>query len=633
MFRIKRIVSLLIVTLALFAMISNVDLVGAEDTKETITIPSNTTIRVSVASDGTQGNGNSYLSNYLSTVSGNGRYVVFSSNSTNLVSDDTNGKWSDIFLHDTLTQDTILVSVASDGTQGNSGGSSPSISSNGRYVAFSSYSNNLVSGDTNYETDVFLHDMQTGVTSRVSVASDGTEAICTGPCEGSEDPSLSADGRFVAFYSDTSNLVNGDTNGKGDVFLHDSQTHVTSIISVASDGTLGNGLSGGASISSDGRYVAFLSHATNLVSGDTNLTPDVFLHDTVTGDTTLISVASNGTQGNSGSGFNSISADGRYIAYVSYATNLISGDTNGYADIFLHDTQTGETIRISESSNGIEGNYHSKYPSISADGRYVVFPSEASNLVTGDTNGFGDIFLHDTETGITSLVSIASDGTQGNDNTERHDFSADGRYVVFSSDASNFVSGDTNGTSDVFLRKLMQFGDVPSSYWAFLWIDSIYNAGITSGYPDGTYRPANPVTRAEMAVFLLGGMGVSAPPKDGSHPFSDISGHWAEKYIEELYDQGITGGYPDGTYRPENQVTRAEMAIFLLKGIGVSPPPLDGSHPFSDISGHWAEIFIEELYDQGITGGYPDGTYRPESKVTRAEMAVFLVKTFSLPLP
>ena len=170
-------------------------------------------------------------------------------------------------------------------------------------------------------------------------------------------------------------------------------------------------------------------------------------------------------------------------------------------------------------------------------------------------------------------------------------------------------------------------------HWARNWIEALYQAGLTSGYPDGTYRPENPVTRAEMAVFLLGGMGITPPGINGSHPFTDVSGHWAEKYIEELYDQGLTGGYPDGTFRPENRVTRAEMAVFLLNGMGVSAPPMNGSHPFSDIAGHWAETFIEELYDQGITGGYPDGTYRPQNQVTRAEMAVFLVNAFNLPLP
>ena len=177
----------------------------------------------------------------------------------------------------------------------------------------------------------------------------------------------------------------------------------------------------------------------------------------------------------------------------------------------------------------------------------------------------------------------------------------------------------------------LMFRDVFVDHWAYSYINAIRDESITSGYPDNTYRPSDPVTRAEMAVFLLNSMGISPSPIDNSHPFTDIGGHWAEAYIEELYDLGITGGYPDGTYRPEALITRAEMAVFLLNGIGVSPPPMDASHPFSDISGHWAEIFIEELFDQGITGGYPDGTYRPENLVSRAEMAVFLVNAFGLP--
>jgi hypothetical protein len=133
-----------------------------------------------------------------------------------------------------------------------------------------------------------------------------------------------------------------------------------------------------------------------------------------------------------------------------------------------------------------------------------------------------------------------------------------------------------------------------------------------------------------MAVFILKSLEINPSSPDYSSPFSDISGHWAEAYIEELYDQGLTGGYPDGTYQPGNTVSRAEMAVFLLKGMGIDVPPTDGSHPFSDITGHWAEPFIEELSDLGITGGYPDGTYRPGNLVTRAEMAVFLVNAFNL---
>ena len=186
---------------------------------------------------------------------------------------------------------------------------------------------------------------------------------------------------------------------------------------------------------------------------------------------------------------------------------------------------------------------------------------------------------------------------------------------------------------------LLTFTDVPTDHWAYPYIEAIAGAGLTAGYPDGTYRPDNPVTRAEMAVFIKKGIHGSTytpPALDGSHPFNDIAGHWAEAWIEDLYDEGMTSGFPDGTYRPENQVTRAEMAVFLKKAIHgsayTSPAP-DGSHPFSDIASHWAEAWIEDLYDEGITSGYPDGTYRPENQVTRAEMAVFLVNAFGLPLP
>ena len=176
------------------------------------------------------------------------------------------------------------------------------------------------------------------------------------------------------------------------------------------------------------------------------------------------------------------------------------------------------------------------------------------------------------------------------------------------------------------------FLDLASTHWAFSYIEAITVAALTSGYPDGTYRPEDPVTRAEMAVLLLNGIGVIPPAMDLSHPFGDIEGHWAEVYIEELFDQGITEGYPDETYRPEFQVSRAEMAVLLLNSIGVIPPMMDLSHPFSDIKGHWAEAYIEEMYDQGISVGYPDGAFRPENQVTRAEMAVFLVTTFGIPL-
>ncbi|MGH2537870.1 MAG: carboxypeptidase regulatory-like domain-containing protein, partial [Candidatus Promineifilaceae bacterium] len=237
---------------------------------------------------------------------------------------------------------------------------------------------------------VFVHDRDTGQTSRVSIASDG--ALGNGDSWWS---SISADGRYVAFHSLASNLVGGDTNGAWDVFVHNRDTVQTSRVSVASDGAQGNGYSYSPAISADGRYVAFVSLASNLVGGDTNDQPDVFVHDRDTGQTSRASVASDGAQANGASYYQSISADGRYVAFGSYASNLVGGDTNGIDDVYVHDRDTGQTSRASVASDGAQGNDGSGDPSISADGRYVAFVSWASNLVSGDTNGYADVFVRD----------------------------------------------------------------------------------------------------------------------------------------------------------------------------------------------------------------------------------------------
>jgi hypothetical protein len=404
------------------------------------------TTRLSVASDGSQGN---EVSN-IPTISADGRYVAFVSAASNLVSGDSNG-YDDIFIYDRQSGQIKRVSVASDGSQSNNSSWYSSISAEGRYVAFSSLASNLVSGDTNGAEDVFVHDRQNGQTERISVASDGSEAN-----NHSDYPSISADGRYVAFESRASNLVSGDTNGAEDVFIHDRQSGQTERVSVASDGTQGNNYwSIYPSISFDGRYVAFASNASNLVNGDTNGNVDVFVHDRQSGQTERVSVASDGTQGNgfSQTYYLSISSDGRFVAFYSDASNLVSEDTNGYVDIFVHDRKTGQTERISVASDGSQASDSSGPPSISADGRYVAFDSPANNLVSGDTNGEWDVFVHDRQNGQTMTVSVDSSGLQGNGFSDSPSISGDGRYLAFSSYASNLVSGDTNGVGDIFLHE------------------------------------------------------------------------------------------------------------------------------------------------------------------------------------
>jgi Tol biopolymer transport system component len=400
------------------------------------------TTRPSVDSSGAQGSGASIYP----SISSDGRYIAFVSAATNLVPGDTNGV-QDAFVHDRVTGATTRVSVDSGGAQGNGTTVLASISSDGRYVIFESGATNLVAGDTNGVPDMFVHDMVSGSTVRVSVDSNGVQAN-----SGSELGVISSDGHFVAFTSFATNLVSGSTNSNGDVFVHDMVSGATTRVSVDSNGAQADNGSFSPSLSSDGRYVAFMSWATNLVSGDTNGASDVFLHDRQTGLTTRISVDSAAVQGNGNSDWPSISADGRFVAFYSSASNLVASDTNASSDVFVHDLQTGATTRVSVDSSGIQGNWNSYFPAISSDGRCVAFSSIASNLVPGDTNAFSDVYVHDLISGATTRVSVDSGGAQGNGNSTDASISSDGRFVAFDGSASNFVQGDTNNVQDVFLR-------------------------------------------------------------------------------------------------------------------------------------------------------------------------------------
>jgi Tol biopolymer transport system component len=406
------------------------------------------TIRMSVDSAGAQENGGSVAP----SISADGRFVSFHSSASDLVPGDTNGR-VDVFVRDRQNGTTERVSLSASGAQGNDDCGSSSISADGRFVAFMSFASNLVAGDTNGVGDVFVRDRQLGTTERVSISTAGTQGDGN---SGYYSLSISGDGRYVAFESLASNLVPGDSNGARDIFVHDRQSGTTERVSVDSAGGEGNGPCSieSLSISADGRYVAFASLASNLVAGDTNGSFDVFVHDRQSGTTERVSVDSVGTQGNAGSEGASITSDGRYVAFRSDASNLVAGDTLGQSDVFVRDRHTGTTERVSIGPGGGEGNSLSGIygRSISADGRYVAFESFATNLVPGDTNGSSDIFVHDRQGGTTERVSVDSAGAQGNSGSGAFSISADGRYVTFDSNASNLVAGDTDASSDVFFR-------------------------------------------------------------------------------------------------------------------------------------------------------------------------------------
>ncbi len=398
--------------------------------------------RVSITSVGIQANGNSEAP----SISLDGSIVAFISEATNLVPGDTNDA-QDAFVHDLDTGLTERVSVASSGIQGDDDAFTLSLSSNGSFVALGSFATNLVAGDTNDVIDVFVRDRDTGTTERVSIATAGTQAN-----DESFSPAISSTGRFVAFRSDATNLVVNDTNSKSDIFVRDRTLGLTRRVSVASDGTQANGDSILPAISADGRFVAFSSGASNLVAGDTNNQADIFVHDRQN-DTMVLIVGP--AEFSSGSGIiivaPSISPDGGFVGLRSNADDLVPGDTNNSFDTFLIDRVTAIAERSSVSTSEVEGNSDSSRPSISSNNRFVVFSSIATNLVSEDANGFEDVFVRDRDAGRTRRVSLTFDGSEGDNRSFSAAVSGDHQFVTFTSLAENLVANDTNGFSDIFV--------------------------------------------------------------------------------------------------------------------------------------------------------------------------------------
>ena len=236
-------------------------------------------------------------------------------------------------------------------------------------------------------------------------------------------------------------------------YVHDLQTGNNELVSVTWDGNEEDGGSWYAHISAEGRHIAFVSNSTNLVSFDANGVNDLFMRDLDLGATSLISVDNGGEDGNSNSGGFGISADGRYAGFFSNASDLLppGEDTNAAQDAFVRDLDLGVTERVSVSSSGEEANAHSGWAMLDSTGRFAAFHSEATNLVDGDNNVATDIFGHDRATGITTLLTVTEAGVQSDNISERPVLSGDGCFVAFNSVATNLVPVDTNGFQDVFV--------------------------------------------------------------------------------------------------------------------------------------------------------------------------------------
>lgn len=404
------------------------------------------TERVSVSSSGEEANNHS-IGGFVS-VSADGRYVAFLSLASNLVAGDTNG-FQDAFVRDRLTGQTERISIDSSGNQANQASTNfIAISADGRYVAFASPASNLVIDDTNTVWDIFVHDRQSGDTERVSVDSAESQG------SSGEGLAISGDGRYVAFES-AHQFVPEDTNVGIDIYVRDRQQGTTTLVSRhLTPSVQDDGDSSRPDISADGRFVVFVSTASDLVPVDTNGATDIFIYDlTDTAPPEIVTLDGNGLPLDSGPGTPKVSADGRFVAFDSGASTLVAGDTNGSSDVFVRDTQLNQNERVSVDNAGSQGNNQSGISAISDDGRYVTFMSFASNLVPGDTNGGADVFVRDRQLSETLRVSVNADGEQASPGGTYPDLSANGRVVGFST-TSPMVPNDSNGYSDIYIRDL-----------------------------------------------------------------------------------------------------------------------------------------------------------------------------------
>ncbi len=348
-------------------------------------------------------------------------------------------------LNPVVAQTTEIVSLNTDGQQGNdiSGrNAGPALSADGSIVAFDSQASTLVPGDVNLTTDVFVRDRTSGTTERVSVSSSGDPGN-----DVSSRPAIDAAGNVVVFDSAASNLVATDANVAMDIIVHHRDTHTTEIVSVSSAGIQGDGPSYSPSINANGQFVCFVSAASNLVANDTNNVEDIFVRDLVAGTTERVSLADGGTEANSSSTVASISADGRWIVFSSYASNLVPGDVNGQFDVFVHDRVTGLTELVSIDDAGNQADDVSSAPSVSGDGRFVAYWSDATNLVANDTNARRDIFVRDRAAGTTERISVSSAGVQSDGDSQDpgiRGFTASGPQITADGRWVAFYASATN---------------------------------------------------------------------------------------------------------------------------------------------------------------------------------------------
>jgi Tol biopolymer transport system component len=565
---------------------------------------SSQTIRISLSNTGQEGDGPSSGS----SISSDGRYIAFDSKASNLLPGNPAGHFH-VYIYDQQTEELSRVSVTSTGEL--AGGSRwPVISGDGRFVLFTSWASNLT-GPT-LDIQLFVHDRETGTTQLVSKSSEGFSG------NGSYNSySISADGRFIAFSSTSDNLVPNDTNYSEDVFVHDRETGITERVSVSSAGQEADyGESSGVSLSADGRYVAFHSYASNLVEDDNKNQYDIFVHDRVTKTNERITVRSEDDEADLNVFFPRLTPDARHVVFNGYGYvfvhdrqekttgiirpapdantryGTISDDGRFVAfrtsyNLYLYDRTTGKYWLQSLTYDGTLHNKELDTAILSGDGQFIAISTAASNLVLNDTNTFSDVFIHyaclDANCGKTVeftdvspthyatpfINRLAYAGITGGCKVDPpmycpSAFVKRGDMAIFLERGMNFQEDFTPPPATGV------FEDVPS-YYATPWIEQLYHDGVTGGCSlvPLKYCPNSNVTRGQMAIFLLRakfGREYQPPAYEGL--FEDVpQTHFAARWIEQLYREGVTAGcsVTPMKYCPERAVTRADMAVFLVR--------------------------------------------------------------------
>lgn len=345
-----------------------------------------------------------------------------------------------------------LLSINTGGTPGVSNSNRPVMSEDGRFIAYHSNSNDLSLDDDNCDRDIFLFDSQTNTTTIISRLPGSPVAGSCSNLGNSSYPSISADGRFIAFLSSNASLVVGDSNARDDVFVFDRINNTIERVSISSSGTqINSNADIEQTITANGRFVVF-SAGGNIATPSSPAT-QIYLRDRQNNTTTLVSKSTLGGPANGNSRNPYIDRSGSHIIYLSDATDIISGDNNGVADFVIYDIGADSSSAANlSSSNQLPTTGANERPFVTGSGRYLVFPHAANNLVANDNNSNSDLFVRDTLNNSNSRESVDSNGNETTGLNSHPRMSEDGRFVVFRGSANNLVSGDSNGQPDVFMR-------------------------------------------------------------------------------------------------------------------------------------------------------------------------------------